>query len=284
MLMLTSIRRGIARRIALAVAAVAITGSVASSVRAADNAYSLSLGTDFTSHFVSYGADVWGGGNDANPFGEDSTIFVYGTLSLAINDQMGAFVNVWTDNNQNTDDSIGGRLQEVDVNIGLTYTMEKFTFGITHGCWWYAGDEEKLLDFSVAYNDADMIAEGFALNPSFTAHWRYDKHESQADEGWALIFGIKPTYTINKDSQYPISLAAPINVTFLTDDFYGGDSGLGYVSLGVSASIPLAFVPEKYGAWSAGASLTYFCTEEDAIPSNSEQGFFVSALSIGLSI
>src|SRR5688572_8654310 len=94
------------RRKAIGAAALLIAAGSTSAVQALDKPYSLSAGVDATSHFISYGADVWGGGSDANPFGEDSTVFAYSTLTLAINDNLSAFVNVWNDLNNNTDSSI----------------------------------------------------------------------------------------------------------------------------------------------------------------------------------
>jgi hypothetical protein len=245
--------------------------------------YSLSLGVDFTSHFISYGVDVWGGGDEPSPFSSRSTMFVYGTLSCQISDQLSAFVNVWSDNNNNVESGIGGNIQEIDVNVGATYTMDKFSFTLANGWWSYASSVEHVLDGTIAYNDADMITKGLALNPSVTIHWRYDGNGGQ-DEGVAVVPGIKPTFTFMSDSKYPISVSVPTSVAFFSDDFQGGDSGFGYFSIGVGASVPLSFIPAKYGAWSASANVTYYLTSHDAIPGNPEEDFFVTTLSIGMAI
>src|SRR4051812_43386546 len=72
------------------------------------SAYSVSLGTDFVSHFISYGADVWGGGDVMSPFSPHSSAFVYGTFTVGLandlitkGDSVSAFVNIWSDNNDN---------------------------------------------------------------------------------------------------------------------------------------------------------------------------------------
>jgi hypothetical protein len=272
------------RRKAIGAAALLAAVSSTSAVQALDKPYSLSTGVDFTSHFISYGADVWGGGTKSSPFSSDSTIFGYTTLTLGINDNLSAFVNVWSDLNDNTESSIGGVVQEIDLNTGVTYTYEKFAFTLAHGFWMYGGSTEHVVDFTVAYNDADAISKGFALNPSVNFHWRYEGNGGQ-DEGLAIVPGLKPSYTFNSDSKYPITLFAPMNVgIFATDDFQGGDGGLGWFSIGVGASLPLSFIPEKYGAWSVSGSFTYYATDDNAIPGNPEEDFFVSALSIGMSI
>jgi hypothetical protein len=271
------------RKSIIAAAALVLAGGASSAVQAQDKPYSLSAGVDFTSHFISYGADVWGGGHKSSPFGEESTIFGYTTLSLSINDNLSAFVNVWSDLNDNTESSIGDAVQEVDFNTGVVYTYEKFAFTLAHGFWMYAGDTEHVIDFTVAYNDADMISKGFSLNPSVNVHWRYQGNGGQ-DEGVAIVPGLKPSYTFATDSQYPITVSVPMNVAFFSDDFQGGDSGLGFFSVGAAASVPLSFIPDKYGVWSLSGSVTYFNTNDDAIPGNPEEDFFVTALSIGMSI
>lgn len=278
-------REGRVRRGGLlaALLVVLMVGSTASAQIKEDKAYSLSLGYDFSSHFVSYGLDVWGGGGHPCPWGNESTMFGYATLTAAFADNLTGFVNVWADINDNADSDIGGSIQEVDLNIGGTFTYEKFAFTLANGCWWYAGDTEHILDFTVAFNDADMLMEGFALNPSFTIHWRYEGNGSQ-DEGFAFVPGIKPSFTFMKESKYPITVAFPISVAFFTDDFQGGDSGFGYVSAGPAVTVPLSFIPEKFGAWSVTGSLIYYITDEDAIPSNPADSFCVGALSIGVAI
>jgi hypothetical protein len=277
------------RRASIGAAAMMLAvGAVGSPVRAGDKSpYSLSLGTDFTSHFVSYGADVWGGGNDASPFSDRRTMFVYGTLTCQFTDQLSGFVNVWSDVNDNAESSIGGQVQEVDLNVGGTYSFlegNKFSITLAHGCWMYAGDVEHVVDVTAAYNDTDMLAKGFALNPSVNFHWRYEGNGGQ-EEGSALVLGLKPSYTVDFTPQLSVNFSVPMQAAFfLTDEFQGGDSGFAYASIGVGAAVPLKFIPEKFGAWTVSGNLTYYCTESDALPGNKDAGFWVSTLSIGMSI
>jgi hypothetical protein len=250
--------------------------------------YSFSAGVDFTSHFISYGADVWGGGDEVSPFGGDATMFVYGTMTLAFTDQLSGFVNVWSDVNNNAESSIGGDVQEIDLNVGGTFAIEKFGITLAHGCWMYAGDVEHVIDLTVAYGDADMITKGFALNPSVNVHWRYEGNGGvDQEEGVALVFGLKPSYTFMGDSKFPLTFSVPMSAAFfLTDDFQGpgADTGFAYASAGVGVSVPLSFIPPKFGAWNVSGSIIYYCTESDMLPNNPEANFWVSSLSIGMAI
>ncbi|MBC7785776.1 MAG: hypothetical protein H7144_18265 [Burkholderiales bacterium] len=267
------------KRAAAAALAIACGTSV---TQAADDAYTFSAGVDATSHFISFGADVWGGGDEYSPFSAKSTAFGYGTLTAAFSDQLSGFVNIWSDLNDNVDSAIGGPIQEVDFNVGLAYTVDKFTIGVAHNYWLYAGDNENAVELSIGFNDADMISEGFALNPSLLIHWRYDGQGAQ-DESGVVQLGVKPAWTFAKESEYPITLAVPAAVALFTDSYQGGDSGFAYANIGLSASVPLKFIPEKFGAWSASASATFWYTPDDAIPGNPEESFVVTALSVGFS-
>jgi hypothetical protein len=271
-------------KVALAAVALAAAAFAPSTAQAADekpgSAYSFSFGTDVTSHFISYGADVWGGGDEFAPFGPRSTAFTYGTMTAKFSDNLSGFVNVWSDLNNNVDSAIGGPIQEVDVNAGLTLSLDKLSLTVAHGYWIYAGDEEKILDLVVGYNDADLLAKGFALNPSVTVHWRYDGNNSQT-KGFCVVPGIKPSFTFGEGA-YPVTLAIPVSVAIFEGGFQGGDGGIGFVSAGATLSVPLAFIPVKYGNWTASASATYYYTPKDQIPGNPEENFVVTALSVGV--
>lgn len=250
------------------------------------NKLAYSAGIDQTSHFISFGADVWGGGTEISPFSARSTTFVYGTLTAKFTDELSGYVNLWSDNNDNVDSAIGGPIQEIDFNVGLNYTYENFTVGVAHAYWMYGGGAEKAFEASLAYNDAGLwedTLKGFALNPSFLAHYRYDSTgDLGAENACVLQVGIKPSFTFDSIDDYPITVGIPMNVAYFTDPYQGGDgAGIGYFNAGITASVPLAFIPKGYGNWTASISEVYFNTTSD-IPNNPEDQFFVTTLSIGV--
>ncbi|MGC4033875.1 MAG: hypothetical protein QM754_19515 [Tepidisphaeraceae bacterium] len=200
---------------------------------------SFSGGVSFTSHFISFGADVWGGGNEWSPFGAKSTAFAYGTVTAKITDELSGFVNLWSDLNDNVDSNIGGPIQEIDANFGLTYTLDKWTFGATYAYWMFGGGAEKAIEGSVSYADADLWKDagvkGFALNPSLLVHYRYDSTGDLAGENAAVIqAGVNPSFTFMEDGDYPITLSVPFTAGYFTDAYQGGDgAGFGYFSAGL---------------------------------------------------
>jgi len=278
--MLCSIFRSLSRRSWVAGAALAILAG-AGIARADKSPYSFVYEVDATSHFISYGADVWGGGKEISPFSPRSTVFASETTTVALADNLSLYLNIWSDNNDNVHSGLGGDIQEIDVNTGATYTWDKLSFTLAHGFWNYAGSQEKVVDFTVAFNDGDMITHSsvIALNPSLNLHYRYEGNGGQ-EAGLAAVLGVAPSYTFLADQKYPITVAVPLSVAFFTDNFQGGDSGYGYFSGGVTGSVPLAFIPEKYGAWSASVNVTYYNTPDSAIPNNPRENFVTSMLSL----
>jgi len=274
---------GFSRKAALAAAVLAI-GATSVTSRAADSKYSFAAGVDFSSHFVSFGSDVWGGGANFSPFSAKSTAFAHGTLTCAFTPEFSGFINVWSDLNDNVDSGLGGPIQEIDLNTGLNYTWNKFTFGATYAYWQFGGGAEKAIEVSASFNDADTLIKGFAFNPSFLAHYRYDVtgdlHETNA---CVLQVGISPSFTFLSDTEYPITLSIPAALGYFTDAYAGGNgAGIGYVDVGVTASVPLAFIPKDYGTWTASANLTYYHTPSDDQPGNPRENFLVSTLSLGM--
>lgn len=235
------------------------------------------LGVSYNSHFVSYGADVWGGGDSF--FGDNPTTFVNANLYFAVTDEATIFLNGWADLNHNVPSAIGGALQEVDFNIGASYKLGLVTASAAYGTWNYAGDEEQIVDLSLAFDDTGMIADGFALAPKVTWHFRVDGNGAQK-KGSAVALAVGPSFPISDWG----SLTIPVGVTFfLDDDFQGGTSGgYAYAYGGASLGVPLSFIDEGFGAWSINFDLIGYTTKASAIPGNVDKNFLTG--SVGLKV
>jgi hypothetical protein len=240
-------------------------------------------GLDLNTHFISYGYDVWQAGND---FGNRATVNPYAELKLDF-DLLYVKVGTWWDVNSNATSGLGGQLQEVDVYYGVFVPVDKFTFGVTYQDWLYGGSVEKILDFTVSFDDSEYLG-AFALRPSFTAHKLlgggdvFNAAGTQVkDSGWAYVFGLAPGLTVLESEAWDLNLTFPVTVAFGDGSFYA-EGGFAYFSSGVAASVPLKFIPAKYGAWSVGASLVYFVTNNDAIPTNKDDNFLTGK--IGFSV
>jgi hypothetical protein len=107
--------------------------------------------------------------------------------------------------------------------------------------------------FGVGYNDAKVLGP-FALNPSFLVAFELDgQADAGADKGIYAQIGIAPGYTFFADSKYPLSVSVPLLVGLSLKDYYefGTTSNptFGFFSGGVTASVPLSFIPAEFGKW-----------------------------------
>lgn len=232
------------------------------------------LKLDFNTHFISYGADVWGDGSSLS----DPTFNPMLELAFALPADITLTLGTWWDVNSKVDSAIGGRLQEVDVWAGLSYTYEKLTMSATYQAWMYGSDTENILDVKFAY---DCL-----LAPSLTVHNRLDQGAAAGDEGTILVLGLSHSLEAG-----PVTFSFPLNIAyFLTDDFHnfpfagGSDDGFGFVSIGAAASLPLTpYIGDAYGDWSLNGGLTYYFTDDDVIPNNPQDNFLTASIGLAVS-
>jgi hypothetical protein len=226
-----------------------------------------SLSLDVNTHFISYGADIWGGGNDF-----DDALF-NPSLELAwdLGNDLTFTLGTWWDINDKAVSSIGKNVQEVDVWAGISYGGGPVEVSLTYQEWMYAEESERIVDLGLGF-DAP-------LSPSLTIHGRVDDGASGGDLGVVAVAGIElPSFTLGT-----VEFSLPVSVAFATDGFHGGDAGFAFASAGVGASIPLAFMSDALGSWALNAGVTYYYTNSDVIPNNPDESFLTGTVGIGLS-
>lgn len=182
---------------------------------------------------------------------------------------VGAFGGIWTSwHSEKTlaDGNGSSNLYEVDyyggLKFGLWNTLELKTgyVAYTSPNGAFRTVQEVLL--SAALDDSAWLG-AFALNPSAELAIETDNTAFGPEKGQYASFNIRPSYTIEAIENYPIELAMPCTVGLGIDDYFesaNSQDRFGYFRGGLTASIPLAFIPEDYGSWSftAGASVYAF--------------------------
>jgi hypothetical protein len=218
------------------------------------------LAATYDTHFISYGQDVWALGNDwSEPLFHPSL-----ELNFNLGGGLAGYVNTWWDINDLAPSPIGGNIQEIDVNAGFYYTMDKWKFQLGYGAWIYAEQIEHIIDAKITYNDG-------LINPFLMLHGRVDDG-LPFDTGLVAQVGIAPGTTLG-----PVSLSFPITVSFDTEDYHGGDAGFAYVSAGVGASVPIV------EHLSLALGVTYYHTNEDVIPGNPDTDFVTGSAGLVIS-
>ena len=232
-------------------------------------AFSGWLSFDLNSHFISYGADVWGGGTSwgrgvFNPSAE----LAWATPIPGLT----ALVGTWWDVNNNAPSAIGGMLQEVDVWTGLSYAYKDLSVTVLYQAWMYGGDTEQILDVILKY------ANNTFLNPGIIFHNRLNPGAAEGGGGKNGTFFV-PNISYNFEI-WKFTFTPSAAMGFATNDFHGGGGGYGYTALGFAGSVPIPYLP---GDWELHGGLTYYNTSNYVIPNNVTNNFVTGNIGIKLS-
>jgi hypothetical protein len=144
-----------------------------------------------------------------------------------------------------------GVSMDIATNWNLTWVYQEF---ISPNDGFNTNDNTQL---KLSFNDASLWGDsGFALKPYGLVFVELDnKAGTGPDEGIYTEFGIEPAWALGDSG---VTLSVPMKVGFGWEDFYEEDEEFGFASVGGKVSFPLKFMPAKYGAWSAYASVEYF--------------------------
>ena len=146
---------------------------------------------------------------------------------------------------------------ESDLIFTLAATLwENVTVGLTYTAYTSPNDSFKTvqeLAFSLSLNDSKWLGP-FALNPSLLVAGEV---EGQADagshRGVYIQLGINPSYTLEPKSDYPLTISLPVLLGLSGSNYYEfgttKNPTFGYVQFGPVISVPLAFIPKSFGAW-----------------------------------
>jgi hypothetical protein len=131
-------------------------------------------------------------------------------------------------------------------NISLTTTYYWYTS--PNGA--FATAQE--LNFKLAWDDSETFGR-WAVGPYVNFAVETRRTAFGPNEGSGVQMGIGPTlFTFFEGTDMPVTLSAPIELGLAIDDYYeeedGDENTFGYLNFGLSASVPLAFMP--VGDWS----------------------------------
>jgi hypothetical protein len=107
---------------------------------------------------------------------------------------------------------------------------------------------------------------GFSLNPYIDLFWAVagDSTVILGRKGSTGYFepGIVPTYTLKASPDYPVTFTFPMYVQIGPNSYWDathsfGHSDFGLFSVSANASVPLAFIPARFGHWHGDLGVTY---------------------------
>ena len=182
---------------------------------------------------------------------------------------------VWNSINSAQGDPKVGPWNEFDYFASFSGNVGKVNATLTYGAWLFPTSTtnkpstEHNLDLKISYDDTDLYGDtfgkGFALHPYVDVFWAISGSSTvvlgrQGDTGYVEI-GIVPTYTYKEIHDYPITFTFPVYFSVGPEHYWGAanpDGNLGVFSASVNASVPLNFIPARYGYWHADAGVTYY--------------------------
>lgn len=154
---------------------------------------------------------------------------------------------------------VSGKVAKV-VSLALGYTV----FNSPQQAY----RSEHNLDLKISYDDSKMPVwgnSGFSLNPYIDCWWAISGSSTvtlgQAGATGYFEPGIVPSYTVKAIENYPITLTFPTYVSIGPRSYWathgepGGNFGL--FSCSINGTVPLAFIPSKYGFWHGDIGFTY---------------------------
>lgn len=248
---------------------IGLIALMSSPMRGDEPTLSGSVSFDLNSHFMSYGADVWGAGTEPDLLFEPSA-----SLDFNFGNGFGVYTGIWFDINDQGVSPIGGDIQEVDVWIGAYYTIDKVTLDVAFQQWYYLSETEGILDITLSYDTF--------LSPYVKAHIRTEPVGSQS-EGAVIQIGGSYDFSGNDVGIPGVDFSIPFSIGLFADENYqGGDDTLGYLSIGLGFSYPLTGIPEGFGSWDLHGNATLWHTPEDAVPGNPDETFVSFNLGVGI--
>jgi hypothetical protein len=159
----------------------------------------------------------------------------------------------------------------MDVFVSLSMTVvDNISITLTYSPWNsppHAFVTEHTADAKIQYNDSKMWGEsGISLNPYIDIFWSIAGDSTvilgrRGGTGY-IEPGIVPTYTVKGIPNFPITLTFPVYVQIGPPNYWDrtgafDNSSFGLISASANVSVPLAFIPVRYGHWHADLGFTY---------------------------
>jgi hypothetical protein len=141
------------------------------------------------------------------------------------------------------------------------------------------------LNFKLAWDDSETLGR-FALQPwvNLALETKRTSFGPDRGEGWQM--GIEPTLFEIPIENYPVTITAPVELGLALNDYYEDDDRrektFGYISYGVKASVPLAFMPEAAGSWTFALSFKGYSLSDRLADTNGRHWNPVGMASVGV--
>jgi len=198
--------------------------------------------------------------------------FVGGIWNCITYDQHDPHVGAWNE----LDDFFS---LSADVLPNLNATATYVAFNSPTGAY----STEHNSDLKLSYNDSHFWGGNFGIHPYVDLWWAMAGNSTvvlgkNGSTGY-IELGIVPTYTVKAIPNLPITLTLPTHISVGPQDYWSyngapsggtwGDGNVGVFTTAFDASVPLNFIPTKYGYWHVDAAINYFDLIDNALVASS---------------
>lgn len=151
--------------------------------------------------------------------------------------------NSWHTGSSGSGDGGPGFLYETDFYATLGLGFSGFTLATTYTAYTYPSpDFDAIHEIAFRGTVAHMLAPYVLLAQEF----------AEDDPGTYLELGVGPSFALSDEEGGP-TLAVPVKIGLDVNDYYGGDTGYSFFSVGGTVNYPL---PEQsWGTWGLRAGL-----------------------------
>jgi hypothetical protein len=185
---------------------------------------------------------------------------------------------IWNSVNSAQGDTDVGPWNEMDVFVSLSGDIDKFNLTLTYGAWNFPQSTvnkpstEHNIDLKVVYNDSDLWGGTFALKPYVDFFYEVAGSSTvvlgkSGSTGYVEL-GIAPTWTWKGMPNYPVTFTFPVYTSVGPEGYWDktkSSGNWGLFSAAVNASVPLSFIPTRYGYWHLDAGVTYYYLINDSL-------------------
>lgn len=163
-------------------------------------------------------------------------------------------------------DSFTSLWYEFDYYAGLSLTTGRLTTDLVYTSYTSPNGAFSTVDeisVGFSFDDSGLWGESdYGIAPYATIAFEVGANgaDGGVNDGTFLAVGIEPSAEIKETPFGDVTLSFPIEAGFSLSDYYevaGTDESFGYVTAGVTVSIPLSFIPVGYGEWSFSAGANY---------------------------
>ncbi len=248
-------------------------------------ALSISAGVDFTNAYYFRGIGQENQGYVIQP---------YATLNIKVCDPITLSFGTWNSfhGGPTGDDAAPGSPQangsdmqswyESDFIVSMAYAFDKFAATVLYTAYTSPNDAFNTVQeiaFKLQYTGPELMSAMPYVMVAFETDDDADAGNSAfgvlgTSSGIYLEVGLNPGFALLESKTTPINVNFPITAGFSLDDYYEAvqaagldDEFYGYLSLGVNFTMPLTFVPPKFGAWSlvVGGSVLFLGDTTDTL-------------------